>query len=118
MTMKKKKNEIHVEHMEGSSLAAGDEATAIVGSQVNRSEISEARDEMRSLIALIQAHQREVPEAERVQQSIIEARKELKRKKPDLEFVRRVFIWVAATVSGVDTLADAVTKVQALIAHL
>lgn len=114
----KKKNEIHIEHMERSSLAAGDGATAIVGSQVNRPEISEARHEMRSLITLIQAHQREVPEAEQVQKSIIEARKELKRKKPDLEFVRRVFMAVAATVSGIDTLADAVTKIQALIAHL
>ncbi len=73
---------------------------------------------MRTLIALIQDHQREVPEAEQVQQSIIEARKELKRKKPDLDLVRRVFAWIAATVGGVDTLADAVTKVQTLIARL
>jgi hypothetical protein len=113
----KKKNAARVEHMEGSSLAVGDGATAIVGSQVTRADIKEARDELRTFIALIQAHKHEVPNAEQVQSSVIKARKELKREKPDLEFVRRVLGWVAATVSGVGALADAVMKIQALIAH-
>jgi hypothetical protein len=104
--------------MEGSSVAAGDGANAIVGSQVNWIRFSEARDEMQTLIALIQAHQHEFPEAEQMQESIIKARKELKRKKPDLQSVRGVLSWVAATVGGVDVLADAVTKIQVLIAHL
>ena len=112
------KNEIHVNHMENSSAAAGKKSTAIGGSQINRPAASEAADEMRALIQLIHAHQHLVPDSEQVERSVIRARKELKRGKPDLAVVRRALAWVAGAVSGVDVLADAVTKIQALIAHL
>ena len=112
------KNEIHVNHMQNSAAAAGKNSSARGGSQINRPAASEAVDEMRTLIQLIQANQQLLPNAEQVELSVTQARKELKRKRPDLPVVRGALAWVAGAVSGVDALADAVTKIQALIAHL
>ena len=112
------KNEIHVNSMKNSSVAAGKKSSAIGGSQINSPAASEAVDEMRTLIQLIRANQQLLQNAEQVERSVVKARKELKRRKPDLGVVRGALAWVAGAVGGVDTLADAVTKIQALIAHM
>jgi hypothetical protein len=105
-------------NMNHSAMATGKKARASTESRPDESALSQAVAELQRLITFVQANQQGVPEAQKVQSSAIKAQKELKRKRPNLERVKEILSWISGTVSGVDALADTVTKVQQLIAHV
>jgi hypothetical protein len=105
-------------NMNRSAIATGKKARASTESRPDESALGQAVAELQRLIAFVQANQQGVPEAHEVQSSAIKAQKELKRKRPNLDRVTEILNWISGTVSGVDALADIVTKVQQLIAHL
>jgi hypothetical protein len=104
--------------MNRSAIATGKKARASAGSRPDGSALVQAVTELQRLIDLVQANQQTVPEAQEVQSSAIKAQKELKSKRPNFDRVREILSWISGTVSGVDALADIVTKIQQLIPHV
>jgi hypothetical protein len=104
--------------MNRSAIATGKKASASAESRPDGSALVQAVAELQRLIELVQANQQGMPEAQEVQLSAIKAQKELKRKGPNLDRVGEILSWISGTVSGVDALADTVSKIQQLIAHV
>ena len=104
--------------MNRSAIATGKKASASAESRHDGSALVQAVAELQRLIELVQANQQGMPEAQEVQSSAIKAQKELKRKRPNLDRVGEILSWIGGTVSGVDALADTVSKIQQLIAHM
>jgi hypothetical protein len=109
---------IHTGHIKDSVVAIGPKSTAIGGSQYGETSAHDVLAELDKLAELIAAHQDEATDAGYLQQSAIAAREELIKKRPDLSSVRSLLERIAGGVVKGGILADAVMKIQALLAHI
>jgi hypothetical protein len=106
---------ITVGNVQGTGIVIGHESSAVVTQRTSAETAAELLDE---IIRQLELHHDSVTDPEGVLESAQAARSELAAPSPRWPVVRGLLRGVAAGVVGISTLADAVDKVQALIAHL
>ena len=107
---------ITVGNVQGTGIVIGHKSSAMVTQRpATQTEAAELLDKIIRQLAL---HHDSVTDPEGVLESAQAARSELAAPSPRWQVVRGLLRGVAAGVVGISTLADAVDKVQALIAHL
>jgi len=107
---------ITVGNVQGTGIVIGHESSAVVTQGASaQTEAAELLDE---IIRQLELHLDSVPDPEGVLESAQAARSELAAPSPRWPVVRGLLRVVAAGVVGVSALAEAVDKVQTLIAHL
>jgi hypothetical protein len=107
---------ITVGDVEGTGIVIGHGSSAVVA-QLPAAQIA-AVELLDEVIRQLELHPDSVTDPDGVLESARDARSELAEPSPRWSVVRGLLRGVAAGVVGISTLADAVDKVQALIAHL
>lgn len=107
---------ITVGDVQGTGIVIGHGSSAMVAQR--SAAVAEAAELLDEVIRQLVLHRDSVPDAEGVLESAQDARSELAAPSPRWSVVRGLLRGVAAGVVGISTLAGAVDKVQALIAHL
>lgn len=107
---------IKVGDVKGTGIVIGHGSSAVVA-QLPAAQI-EAGELLDEVIQQLELHRESVPDPEGLLESAQDARSELAEPSPRWSVVRGLLRGVAAGVVGISTLAEAVDKVQALIAHL
>jgi hypothetical protein len=107
---------ITIGNVQGTGIVIGHESSAVVA-QLPAAQI-QAVELLDDIIRQLVLHHDSVPDPEGVLESAQDARSELAVPSPRWSVVRGLLRGVAAGVVGIATLADAVDKVQALVAHL
>jgi hypothetical protein len=107
---------IKVGDIKGTGIVVGHGSSAVVA-QLPAAQI-EAVELLDDIIRQLVLHHDSVPDPEGVLESAQDARSELAVPSPRWSVVRGLLRGVAAGVVGISALADAVDKVQAVIAHL
>jgi len=107
---------ITVGDVEGTGIVIGHGSSAVVTQR--SAALAEAVELLDDIIRQLVLHQDSVPDPEGVLESAQAARSELAAPSPRWPVVRGLLRGVAAGVVGVSALAEAVDKVQTLIAHL
>ena len=107
---------ITIGNVQGTGIVIGHESSAVVTQRpAAQAEAAELLDEIIRQLAL---HHDSVTDPEGVLESAEAARSEIAAPSPRWQAVRGLLRGVAAGVADISTLASAVDKVQALIAHL
>lgn len=111
------KYKVDVTSASESTFAIGDRAKAVnkSRSKQKRAELFEKLDE---LIELLSRPREDMPDREACEQDAVAVRAEMGKRKANLDVARHLLQRIAVAVSSVDVLADAVSKVQALIVHM
>ena len=107
---------IKVGDVKGTGIVIGHGSSAVVA-QLPAAQI-EAAERLDEIIRQLESHRDSITDPEGLLESAQEARSELAEPSPRWSVVRGLLRGVAAGVVGISTLAGAVDKVQALIAHL
>ena len=107
---------IRVGDVKGTGIVIGHGSSAVVA-QLPAAQL-EAVELLDQIIRQLELRHDSVADPEGVLESAQDARSELAEPSPRWSVVRGLLRGVAAGVAGISTLADAVEKVQALIAHL
>ena len=107
---------IKVGDVKGTGIVIGHGSSAVVA-QPPAAQI-EAAELLDEIIRQLESHRDSITDPEGLLESAQEARSELAEPSPRWSVVRGLLRGVAAGVVGISTLAGAVDKVQALIAHL
>ena len=107
---------ITIGNVQGTGIVIGHESSAVVTQRpAAQAEAAERLDE---IIRQLESHRDSITDPEGLLESAQEARSELAEPSPRWSVVRGLLRGVVAGVVGISTLAGAVDKVQALIAHL
>lgn len=107
---------ITVGNVQGTGIVIGHESSAVVA-QLPAAQIK-AVELLDEIIRQLELRHDSITDSEGVLESAQDARSELAEPSPRWSVVRSLLRGVAAGVVGISTLAGAVDKVQALIAHL
>lgn len=107
---------ITVGDVQGTGIVIGHGSSAVVTQW--SAVLAEAAELLDEIIRRLELHHDSVPDPEGVLESAQAARSELAAPSPRWQVVRGLLRGVAAGVAGISALAEAVDKVQALIAHL
>ncbi len=119
--MRKDSYQVHVKSIDRANVAIGNKARAantIIRSEVKAESLRNAISEAEELIRLLGEHRGEVEDPDTALAAAVKARDKLGKKKIDLDSIGRALQRVTAAVADVGVLAEAVTRVQALVAHL
>lgn len=119
--MRKDSYQVRVKSIDQANVAIGNKARAantIIRSGVEAESLRNVISEAEELIRLLGEHRAEVEDPDTALAAAVKARDKLGKKKIDIESVGKALKRVAAAVADVGVLAEAVTRVQALVAHL
>jgi predicted phosphoribosyltransferase len=108
---------ITVGDVQGTGIVIGNHSSVSVDLQQSRVQ-HDAAAMLDEFIRLLEVHQSSVADAAEIRESAAVARAELDSPSPRWHVVRTVLRGVSTGVTSVAALAEAVDKVQALIAHL
>jgi hypothetical protein len=107
---------IKVGDVKGTGIVIGHGSSAVV--EQRPAALAETAELLDEIIRQLELHRDSITDPEGLLESAQDARSELAEPSPRWSVVRGLLRGVAAGVVGIATLADAVDKVQALIAHL
>jgi hypothetical protein len=109
-------SKITVGDVQGTGIVIGNHSSVSVELQKShlRHDATAMLDEF---IRLLEVHQSSVADAAEIHESAAVARAELDKPSPRWQVVRTVLRGIAAGVTSVSALAEAIDKIQALIAH-
>lgn len=102
----------------GSAVAVGPKAKAVQANISGRESLHEVTADLDRVILLLEEHRTEVPHSEAIGQFAVMVKEELAQDDPDVGLVHKLLARIAAGVSAVGALAEAITKIQDLISHV
>jgi hypothetical protein len=104
-------------NISGTGIVVGNGSSAVVG-QLPDPEHPELIDGLNNLIELLAQHKDSVEDESGLRESIVEARQEVEKPTPRWAFVRTLLKGVAASVTGVQALTDAVGNILTIVSKI
>ncbi len=109
--------EVNVGDMKNSAVAVGPGALAAARSQGFARLAPDVLHDLEMLTELLAEHRSELEDEEEVLESVVAVRNELEKDKPNFQLAGAILRGISRSVSSIDVLADAVTKILNLIGH-